>query len=65
MKDASIIANFQSIDITTLPPKLHQRVEYLHAERECEDYEQLDSDRELEESELEESEPKESDHQQM
>ena len=58
MKDASIIANFQSIDITTLPPKLHQRVEYLHAERECEDYEQLDSDRE--EWELEES-----DHQLM
>ena len=39
-EDASIIANFQSIDITTtLPPKLRQRAEYLHAEREFEDYE--------------------------
>ena len=51
--DASI--NFQSTDITTLPPKLCQRVEHLHAKKECEDHEQLDSELELEESELEES----------
>ena len=73
-EDASIIANFQSIDIT-LPPKLREQVQNFLAERECEDYEQLDSDHEelvLEESEVEESEVEESeveelepDHQQM
>ena len=62
-EDASIIANFQSIDITTLPPKLRERVQNFLAERECEDYEQLDSDHEElepEESEVEESEVEES-----
>ena len=78
-EDASIIANFQSIDITTLPPKLRERVQNFLAERECEDYEQLDSDHEellepeeseveeseVEESEVEELEPEELDYQQM
>ena len=61
-EDAGIIANFQSIDITTLPPKLRERVQNFLAKGECEDYEQLDSDDEeleLEESEIEESEVKE------
>ena len=61
------IANFQSIDIT-LPPKLREQVQNFLAEREFEDYEQLDSDHEelvLEESEVEELEPEEWDHQQM
>ena len=35
-----------SLYITTLPPKLRERVQNFLAERECEDYEQLDSDRE-------------------
>ena len=51
-EDASIIANFQSIDITTLPPKLRERVQNFLAERECEDFKQLDSDHEELEFEL-------------
>ena len=72
-EDADIIANFQSIDITTLPPKLHERVQIFLAKGEYEDDEQLDSEHEeseVEESEIEESEieepgPEESDDQQM
>ena len=36
-EDSRMIANFQSVDITTLPPKLRERVQNFLTKRECKD----------------------------
>ena len=67
-EDSGIIANLQSVDITTLPPKLRERVQNFLTKRECKDYQQVDSDQqelEVKESEIEKPESEESDPQQM